>query len=45
LNLWYQVRVGSQTDVAALADELNLLDIVEIAYPAALPAGSRHRAL
>jgi len=38
LNLWYRVRVPEGGDPEALIDSLNALSVVEIAYPAPLPA-------
>jgi len=37
LNLYYQFTVSPGTDTEALINDLNNLEIVEIAYPAPLP--------
>ncbi len=37
LNLWYKVHLPAGASAAAVANELNALAIVEIAYPEALP--------
>lgn len=37
-NLWFRLSYPDGTDVEALLDELNALDLVEIAYPEPLPA-------
>ena len=38
LNLYYRLRVPSGTNIVALINDLNNLEMVEIAYPAPLPA-------
>ena len=37
LNLYFRLRFPAETDETALIDDLNALDIVEIAYPQAKP--------